>query len=798
MKRTTNIWRTLAAVFILGAVGFSAIACKTDVDTSDALKKAEAKQYSITIHDGGEGAKANPNLTAAGRIVSLSEGTKAGFILDIWEVNKPETGLMVPGSTFSMPEADVEVTAKWLKAIPVTFDYLYEGRKDTIQVGEGKSLAGGLNLERDGFMVVGWFTDVDRTIPYDFKTPVTSAFTLYAQWEEAWMVTFNYNYDNRSVKKAVLKDGRQVGKPTDTTRAGYELLGWYNEASFDTEFDFNSVITDNLTLYAQWVEVWTLTFNYNYDNKIISRQIRKGDKLEEPTDTTRAYYNFLGWYNEPALTTKFSFDTEIAEDMTLYARWILTLTENQWSYADITTEITERLYSFDVVEGTTYRIWWNDMYSGDGSKTLYAVGDASYENDNVIFNSSTSTFYNPRSFTPTSSGKIIVKIRGNNSSNFGTFGIVYSTGTTRPSLPVDLPSLANTLPLTENWWADGAITTEVTELWYSFDVVEGTNYRIWWNGSGIAGDGSKTLNPDGSAWYEDGSEIFLRSNSTFNNPSLFTPTSSGKVFIRIRGLNSTNRGTFGIVYSTGTTRPTIPVYFPSNMVSLRENQWEDGEVTSTDTERWYSFDVVEGATYRIWWNDRNRGNGLKSLRAYGDVWYENGREISITGSSTFDAPISFESTFSGKVFVKIRGQSSGTYGTFGLVYSTDNTRPAFSIPFPSNIILNENQWEDGELTAIVTERWYSFPVVAGIRYYIWWNDTDNDRPNKTVDVIASAWYDNSSVIFAASDTSNIYGEPFTPTSNGTVYVKIYPYSSGTGVFGVVYSTNSNKPALTRR
>jgi len=178
---------------------FSAIACKTAVDTTDDLKKPEAKQYSITINDGSIDAKANPNPAAAGQIVSLSEGTKAGFVFNGWDVNKPETGLTVSGRTFSMPEADVEVTTKWLAAITVTFDYLYEDKPDTVQIGQGRTLDE-QKQEREGYVLVGWFTDKDFTTKYNFETPVTQTLTLYAKWEAAWTVTFNYNYDSKVVK----------------------------------------------------------------------------------------------------------------------------------------------------------------------------------------------------------------------------------------------------------------------------------------------------------------------------------------------------------------------------------------------------------------------------------------------------------------------------------------------------------------------------------------------------------------------------------------------------------------------
>ena len=213
MKNGRNIWRAIVNVAIasaiVGAVGFSAIACKTPVDPP-----AEAPKYSITIKDGGTNASASPNTAASGQTVSLNAGTRDGFVFDTWEVNKP-TGLAISGNSFQMPASDVEVTAKWLAAITVTFDYGYDDKTGTTQVGQGRPMAVPAEPTRDGWAFDGWFTDEALTAKYDFQTPVTSAFTLYAKWATAWMVTFNYNYNDKIVKRAVRKDGHKVAQPID-------------------------------------------------------------------------------------------------------------------------------------------------------------------------------------------------------------------------------------------------------------------------------------------------------------------------------------------------------------------------------------------------------------------------------------------------------------------------------------------------------------------------------------------------------------------------------------------------------
>ena len=99
---------------------------------------------------------------------------------------------------------------------------------------------------------VGWYRDTDFTQKYDFSTPVTSSFKLYAKWSNdysKWTVKF---MDGSTVLKTEkINEGSKV-KSFPATKEGYKLLGWYKDAGLKTAYDFNTPVTSNLTLYAKW------------------------------------------------------------------------------------------------------------------------------------------------------------------------------------------------------------------------------------------------------------------------------------------------------------------------------------------------------------------------------------------------------------------------------------------------------------------------------------------------------------------------------------------------------------------
>lgn len=43
-----------------------------------------------------------------------------------------------------------------------------------------------------------------------------------------------------------------VKKPDDPTREGYKFMGWYTDLTFETEFDFDKALNDNMEVYAKW------------------------------------------------------------------------------------------------------------------------------------------------------------------------------------------------------------------------------------------------------------------------------------------------------------------------------------------------------------------------------------------------------------------------------------------------------------------------------------------------------------------------------------------------------------------
>ncbi len=71
--------------------------------------------------------------------------------------------------------------------------------------------------------------------------------------EKTYSVTFNTN-GGSEVEKQTIKEGEVANEPEKPTKEGFSFDGWYTDEDLTEKFDFVTVITSDITLYAGWEE----------------------------------------------------------------------------------------------------------------------------------------------------------------------------------------------------------------------------------------------------------------------------------------------------------------------------------------------------------------------------------------------------------------------------------------------------------------------------------------------------------------------------------------------------------------
>ena len=137
-----------------------------------------------------------------------------------------------------------------------------------------------------------------------------------------YTITFNSN-DGTSVESQNVNAGEKLTEPTPApTKEGFTFDGWYEDSTFSKKFDFNTPITDNMTLYAKWTEnKYTLTFDANGGSGTMTPVTDLTGEYILPSNefTAPSGKQFKGW----SLTTDGAIVTKVdmTENRTVYAIW---------------------------------------------------------------------------------------------------------------------------------------------------------------------------------------------------------------------------------------------------------------------------------------------------------------------------------------------------------------------------------------------------------------------------------------------------------------------------------------------
>lgn len=139
---------------------------------------------------------------------------------------------------------------------------------------------------------------------------------IYIKERKTYTVTFEKN-DGSGETLTGKSDLDGVVALPEVTREDWQFDGWYSDAELTEPFDGTSV-TKNMSVYAKWLKIHTVTFELNGGTGVESLETVTG-AIELPTPT-KIRHEFDGWYKDEKLTEPFD-GTGITGDMTVYAKW---------------------------------------------------------------------------------------------------------------------------------------------------------------------------------------------------------------------------------------------------------------------------------------------------------------------------------------------------------------------------------------------------------------------------------------------------------------------------------------------
>ena len=138
-------------------------------------------------------------------------------------------------------------------------------------------------------------------------------------------VTFNLNGHGSAVATQIVKDGAKAAEPSAPTADGYRFDGWYTDNGvWSSAWNFGSnTVSSNVTLYAKWTQVYTVTYNYNGGSGscVAGGPYAEGETVTTCAAPTRSGYTFKGWSDGVTTYNAGSTISNVQNDIVLTAQW---------------------------------------------------------------------------------------------------------------------------------------------------------------------------------------------------------------------------------------------------------------------------------------------------------------------------------------------------------------------------------------------------------------------------------------------------------------------------------------------
>ena len=267
---------------------------------------------------------------------------------------------------------------------------------------DSKTVTSGYNVEvpvaptSDGKIFNGWYSDEALTTPFDFGSIVEKDTQVYAAWVNRYSVTFK---DGDSVLKTEkVTSGQNVQLPETPTKTDRAFNGWYLDKAFKQPYDFGSIVTGDVTLYASFVSATDpkteFRATFMVDGEVVDSTLTFHQKLEEFAEVQApAGKEFAGWWvsdyqDSSKLTYQFDINKALTQDVILFA---------------VFKDANKPLVS---VEGN--KISWDSK--GVNKEYSINIKDADDQEADAIYSSKTSTTYRDYNFDNLPAGNYLIEV----------------------------------------------------------------------------------------------------------------------------------------------------------------------------------------------------------------------------------------------------------------------------------------------------------------------------------------------------------------------------------------------------
>lgn len=293
---------------------------------------------------------------------------KEGYSFDGWYNDPAYIGEQL--EKIHRKSGDIKLYAKWvINQYVISFDSNGGSNVDSIEQDYNSEVFAPEEPTKAGYTFDKWCTDENLTNEYNFSTMPAEDFTLYAKWTvNGYTISFDSN-GGSSVNAISGNFNTSISEPHAPTKEFYLFYKWYTDSEFTHEFIFNTMPSNDITLYAKYIpKSYTITYITSGGNTISPSNYRYGEPVFPPEIPTKEYYSFDKWYSDSIYQNQFFFVSMPGQNISLYAKWIpynyeISFDTNEGSeITPIVVAYGSDLPSFEIPTKTGYHLvgWCTD------------------------------------------------------------------------------------------------------------------------------------------------------------------------------------------------------------------------------------------------------------------------------------------------------------------------------------------------------------------------------------------------------------------------------------------------------
>lgn len=439
--------------------------------------------------------------------------------------------------------------------------------------------------------------------------------------EDSVNVAFNSNGGSDVVSQS-LEYGRMAAEPANPTRNSYSFLGWYTDEACTTEFDFNTPVTSDITLYAKWkLNEFTVTFNpIGGTVSPTSKSVTYGSAYGTLPTPTRTGYTFTRWtLSTDDATINENSVVSTPADHTLIARWNANSYTVKFNTNGGVCSTPSKTVTYDATygdmptptrEGHTFNGWYTAKTGGTKitSTTKVSITDEQTLYAQWTANTYTVTF-NGNGGTPSKSSQSV------------TYGGTYGT----------LPTASKDYYDFNGWYTAASGGTKITSS-STYNTAGNVTLYAQWTIHPVSDWVLESAVPSGAQIVSTKYKYTLTTTASSSSPTMsgFTQTSSEWV--------KSSSGTHKYVELPNTFDTSNSLYTKYNLspTSAYDNGSEKLEISSIDTISYiywhWSYPIAGGKD-----GDHNRLISTKKTSYYNqfEAFESTTNATSSNGNGTF-------------------------------------------------------------------------------------------------------------------------------------------------------------------